>query len=180
MNTLTIAVCLENFAASQYFDYNFNSLGMFNGVPIGASDSGLFVLESGSLDGGANIDAYVAPVKSDLGISRDKWIRRIDITGMFAGDIRVYLYGDDTSSYSEYFDIPVEGSLKRQVLTVYPSGLYHALAWTIEITNLNGSDFSIDSIDFMVIPTIGQTSPGIFSGRSRGTIPSLEISASGT
>ena len=142
-----LGICLELTGArpSQYGNYNFNSMCKFNGAYLGANGSGIFVMDSGDLDGTAEIDAYFELVTSDFGIAHQKRFRSMYIGYEAEGDL-ILSVTDDEGNERNYNLEPTFADLKQHGQKVGIGRDGKGRYWMVKITNLNGVDFSVDRI----------------------------------
>ena len=145
-----LAINLKGLAASQYSNYDFNSLGVFNGVPLGASEDGVFSLFDSDTDNGTDIDAVIESATTDFGMDNKKKLRRSYVGYEASGNLMLKFKTDD-GNYTSYMLVPVVGSqtqhMKRQRVSSKDRGRY----WMVRIENEDGCDFSIDAIDGLFI-----------------------------
>lgn len=136
-------------AVAQFSNYNFRSFVNFNGVNLAAGTDGIFELESDDQDNGVNIDAWFMPLLTDFGIDRVKHIRRVILGYESDGQLimtatpdegapRIYVFPSNSNT-------ELQGGISK-TMDRDQKGLY----WTLKIGNVNGCDFSVDSIK--VIP----------------------------
>ena len=95
-DNLTIRLNLENLAVTQYGAFDFTSFCVFDGVPLGANEEGIFVLEQGDDDDGLAIKAIVETHKTDFGASFQKRMRSAYLGGEFGGDLTLLVKTDDS------------------------------------------------------------------------------------
>ena len=133
---------------TQYRNFNFNSMTMFNGRPMGASSSGLFFLD-GATDNGTAIESIIEFKKSDLGIHNNKRLRFI-VFGIEAdGDLEITLTVDNKEART--YTVPVDTPGQQRVrIPVGRDG--YGRYWSFKIKNTNGVDFSLDDIKARVVP----------------------------
>lgn len=151
---------------SQYLNYNFNSFCKFGDAYLGAGADGIMVLDDdGGLDnaGGpgdaTEIYSFFELSTSDFGSDHQKRLRSIYLGGETDGDLKVSIKNDDrnerlsevnvayTQNYQHSIKVPVSRSGK---------GRY----WMLKLENVDGADFSIDTI--AVVPIILNRKPGNF------------------
>jgi hypothetical protein len=168
---LGLCLNIEEFYASQYEGFNFNSLALFNGVSLGANENGLFTL-TGDTDNGVDIISYWRLIRTDFGIPYSKWLRKIVLSGNFAHGIVVKVYGDDDTVPDITFTLPDDNDTLRQVVEMFGASDEYYAAWSIEIGNVDGTYYMVDSIDAAIIPIMTkQQSNTAVSGRMRGEVP---------
>ena len=134
-------------ATTQYLNFEFNSFVNFNGKALAANADGIFSLE-GDTDDGVNIDAYFEPVMSDIANPRPKRMRYIYTEFRMTGDLDIIISvdGGDTKTYR------VAGaSLKAKRSRTTVSKALHGTYWLYQFRNVNGADFSIDTVSGVFI-----------------------------
>lgn len=144
---LVLCMRTDIFAVSEFTNYNFNSMCEFNGVLLGANESGIFSHDADK-DVSKLIKWSFSLYSSDWGIPKKKKVRLIYIGGVINDDITVEAIpvGGVTSSRKA----ELESISRRHKATVnFESvGQY----WSVRISNDNGSNCTIDSIDAVVMP----------------------------
>ena len=153
MLTLDVNLKAVN-ATTQYLNFEFNSLVNFNGVALGANESGIFTL-NGETDNGVPIEAYFEPVVSDIGLTNPKRMRYIYTELRIQGslDIKISVDGGTVKSYRVS---GVDMKAKRVRTTV--SRIHQGTYWLYQFRNVAGADFSID------------TASGVFVFRNQGVM----------
>ena len=142
---LGLALNLRQIAPSQYANYNFNSMCKFGDDYIGANEGGIFTLDSGSTDAGTNIDAAFELFTTDFGIPSQKRIRSYYIG--YETDGRLILKIKDDDNNERPFTLPAEvGGNKQVSAKINPGRDGKGRYWMTRIENVEGSDFSIDTI----------------------------------
>jgi hypothetical protein len=146
---LALAMNLEVYAASQYTNYPFNSLCEFNGVLLGAGESGIFELEKGDRDELAPINALVEFPKTDFGIPLVKHARRIVINGRSYGNLLLTLSADDGLEFTKHINVRSIG--KHSTMFEYLRSDCRGVYLLFRLENIDGAYFSIDQIDLDLI-----------------------------
>jgi len=150
----TVRINLNVNALSQYTNHNFNSMCVFNGVILGAGDTGLFNLCCGDSDNGTQIDAYFTPHKTDFGTEGDKRIRRIYYSALCDGAMTVSITGDDETTIGPY-QVTADLTKGQQLfLAKTGRGLKFNYA-SFTFANVDGSYFSLDSIKAQIFADRG-------------------------
>jgi hypothetical protein len=168
MITLGIAMETENFSPSQYANFNFNSLCMFNGVMLGAGADGIMELE-GDTDNGVNIRAFFQLPSTDLGAHNQKKVRSLILSGEQKGHLKLTLVADNTNNTDYYVDlngVMAQGSVKVD-LNSDDIGRFVGLL----VENIDGADFSIDVIDVLVLATVMEPATHFILGRNKVVFP---------
>jgi len=133
---------------TQYRNFNFNSMAMVNGRPVGANSSGLFFLD-GPTDNGTAIESIIEFKKSDLGIHNNKRLRFIVFGIEAEGDLEITLTVDNKEART--YTVPVDTPGQQRVrIPIGRDG--YGRYWSFKLKNLNGVDFSLDDIKALVVP----------------------------
>lgn len=137
----------ETGSITRYTQYPFHSLGEFNDTYLGASSTGIYAL-TGSTDDGANIAA--SSFKFGFSDFKSEFLKRIR-------DLYVGYRSDDDLQFTVTLD--GEGSERTYTLARRGAGLRPARTkvgrglksryWQIGISNTNGADFEIDTLDLL-------------------------------
>jgi hypothetical protein len=137
---------LRNVGTTQFVNYPFKSLCVFNDRILAAGPDGLFAI-GGNKDNGGDIEAYAKLPTTDLGSSNQKRIRKMFVGYESDGNIDITVQVDErpghdfrlspTSSYQHGAELNGRRDQKGRYLS-------------FTIKNIDGSDFSIDSIDALV------------------------------
>lgn len=139
-----IVIQTETGALTQYTNYPFNSMAKFNGVYLGASAEGLFVL-TGDTDNTAFINAAARVGITDFGTSFLKRIDRCYVGYRTSGDLVVRVFTDEIH-------------IRDYLITAYGKAGLHgnhtrigkglaARYWQFEILNRNGCDFELNALE---------------------------------
>jgi len=117
----------------------------FNGISIGANELGLFSLCCGDDDNGIKIDAYFEGKTSNFGMHNAKRFRYLYFTfeANEDDDLEVDVYVDQGDSRT--YDILAHKS-GQQRSRVPIERLNHGGYWAFRVKNVDGKDFSMDSI----------------------------------
>lgn len=153
---LGIALNLKRRAASQFTNWDFNSLCYFNGKWFGADDSGVFQVNTGTDDDGTAIQSRVR-VATDFGAQREKRLRRLAVDGEFSGKMSVLVENDQENS-REYTLYPKDTDNNQHVEARSIGRDGRGSLFNVEIRNytttgetFSGSDFSLDGCDAFVV-----------------------------
>lgn len=143
MSLISVIMNLQNRASSQYSNFDFNSFCKIGDTILAASDDGLFTL-GGDTDNGGQIDAQFALATSDFGIENLKRIRSAYVGGRMDGNLKLTLE-DDEGNARTYDLEPLKTDRQTGMkATTGRDGL--GRYFTVSISNVNGSDFRVDSI----------------------------------
>ena len=156
MPRTTLLLNTRNFAASQFFNHQANSATYFNGELLFATSEGLFK-SAGDNDGyetvgeeqaPVKIDAHIVPPTSDFGYRGQKSPRSMVLGGRFGGAMQVSVT-DENSTTKDYASqvLDDEDGCKLAL----DSG-QRSRYLGIKISNVDGSDFSLDTADLVFIP----------------------------
>ena len=138
---------LFNQAISTYSNFNFNSIACFNGVYLGATDTGIYTL-GGDKDNGTDIDSRIKTGSMDFGDGFLKYARDIWITHRTDGNIRLKIFIDeDNVAIEKQTNIINDRIMEERIKP--PRGL-RGRFYTMELRNVAGADFDIDSLSILV------------------------------
>jgi hypothetical protein len=142
--TFALSINLSNQAVSEYVNYKFNSQTYFNGKYIGANTSGIFDL-TGDDDAGTDIVAKIRTGLDDMGSYNLKRVWGVYLSHNGEA-IRV-----KTVTESGDFDT-VAGAKNRSAISVQKFKSQRTKRenyWGVEISNVGGSDFQINSLEIV-------------------------------
>ena len=142
--TFALSINLSNQAVSEYINYKFNSQTYFNGKYIGANTDGIFDL-TGDDDAGTDIVAKIRTGLDDVGSFNLKRVWGVYLSHN-AEAIRV-----KTVTESGDFDT-VAGAKNRAAISVQKFKSQRTKRdgyWGVEISNVGGSDFQINSLEIV-------------------------------
>jgi len=145
-----IALNLKQIAASQYRNFNFNSMCLFDGRALACNDEGIFSLDDAETDNGTEIDSYIELPTTDFGYLGSKRFRKIYVGYETSGSITVTVKADGGTEAS--FTLTPKMVLQIQHRGILPmSRAQHGVYWVIRIENDDGCDFSLDNIEGIMI-----------------------------
>ena len=147
---LSLCLQLERLAVSQYANYNFNSMTRFNDQYLGANENGIFRLDNGHLDGTSQITAFFELMTSDWGIENQKRIRSIYVGYETNGQLSLKVKDDDENEREYILEPNHLDSLQHGAKLPGDRG-GKGRYWMIRVDNINGADFSIDSIRILPV-----------------------------
>lgn len=149
-NLAALGVCLntEINAPSQYAGFLFDSMCVFNGEIIGCGPSGIYE-HKGENDDTLPILAFFRLYSTRLGTSKQKRLKRVYIEGKFVSYLQATSIFDmlDASTYLIECP-PVMTSAQLKVPANYTD---NGASVGLRITNIGGSDFSVDNITADVV-----------------------------
>jgi len=141
-----VSINLKQLAVSQYRNFPFNSMCVFNGTALAANSDGIYSLDDAEKDDGTNINSYVEFPTTDFGVLGAKRFRKMylgyETSGGFklttqvdgGADKVVIIPADKRGQVQHRGEIPMSRSQK---------GVY----WILKAANIAGCDFSLDSIE---------------------------------
>jgi hypothetical protein len=149
MAKLVLSLNLQNFAATQYADYAFDSCCVTaNKQPLGANADGIFMLEEPDHDEG-DIEWFFVLPTSDLFEDNQKRIRKINVGGKLDDDAFTFSLSPDDDEphdidvYMDKTDLTQcsgRGAGRRDKFGRY---------WSVKVSG--DQDFSLDAIDFEAV-----------------------------
>lgn len=143
-----LALALEELGLSEYTNFAFNSLAWFNGVPLAAGETGIYEL-LGATDAGAAIAATVRMGTTDFGTSHLKRVPACYLGYRSAGELKVILLADEAQQQTVTVAAgAAEARTHRVKLGRGIKGRY----FTVEIQNVNGADFDLDTVELQAEP----------------------------
>jgi hypothetical protein len=143
-----VVMNLARKAITTYSQFPFNSLAYFDGHYIGATSTGIYTLE-GSIDKASIIKANLKTGVLDLGSDFIKHIRDIWLTYRSNGDLAIVLEVDEDVENPVQLLTRISDSKIHEERLVVPKG-FRGRFYTIDIKNVDGSSFDLNSISLMV------------------------------
>jgi hypothetical protein len=137
-------------ATSRYANYNFNSMGIFNGRYFGMRADGLYWLDQGYDDAGAPIRASVSGGKHDFDTSVKKRLMNAYIGANTHGTMYLKVVADGID-YIYQARSDGSGTLTETRFDI-GKGI-RANFIEFDLYNGDGADFELASIEFIAIPT---------------------------
>ena len=156
MGYVAIGVNIKNVAVTQYTEYGFNSMAVFSGVPLAANSSGIYRLDNGDTFNGVDVEAYFLLPYTDFGTSFLKKIRRVALGYESNGDLKLTLYYDEAVSAEASMVLSGFGMRKHEGVVYFRRDMLGTYL-TLKVENLQGCDFSVDSIEAIVVPVNRKT-----------------------
>lgn len=121
----------------------FNSMIELNGEVLGATSTGLFVVD-GDTDDGAAIAAIATTGAHDFGSDKIKRAGTLYVGYRADGDLRVRFIVDEHDDAEYVMEQPGHETLSTERVKV-GKGLVGRW-WQLEVTNIGGADFELDSM----------------------------------
>jgi len=144
---LMISLNRKVLAPTQLQGLPFNSMVMFKGRALGAAADGIHVFNECNDD---DIDAFIETPLSDWNQTNQKRIRRVYLAGEFAGTSMTVKTKNKEGNERSYLAKSSQTNEESIFANVGRDG--KGRHWSFRIENINGADFSIDTIS--VIPVI--------------------------
>ena len=151
IRSTNLGVCVElsQIRISQISDWNFNSFMHFNKQCVASSEDGLYTL-GGDTNNDEEIKSIVEYALTDFDKQHLKRLRKIFITGEFEDDMSITTIGDEGIERVKTVS-PITGDNKQEVMEVSCARDIKATHWGLRVQNKNGSDFSLDKIEAILI-----------------------------
>ncbi len=159
-----LALCMEltGQRVSQYTNFDFNSICMLGDRCFAAGDDGLFEVGVGDVDtSGAGVETGIVSTfelaTSDFGIDTHKQLRRVHIGGEITDEMEVFVKCAD--DYTE--TVRSEDVTKENLQHGIDFDFSHSCRGrylSVGVNNVNGGDFSIDSITVVPIKLVHRQS----------------------
>lgn len=148
----TFSVNTENLEVTEYSNYDFLSMAMFNGKPVGVGAAGIYELSGGD-DAGTNIDASALFGFDDLGTANMKRMFNAYLGYKSDGAVEVQISIDGEPAVRTYTVNKISGTtgIKRGRATI-AKGL-RSRYWQVGVKNVAGSDLELDTLDLYVHET---------------------------
>jgi hypothetical protein len=145
---VTVSMHTEKQALVSYTNYPFNSYCVFNGRVLAAGDGGLFEL-AGSTDNGTPITAIGTGGVTDFGDPHLKAIDRVHVGYRTDGDLMLTLIQHDDGQAFQYRLPSAQGQAGIFNRRLTPGRGLRARYYQWSISNVNGADFAIDSLELI-------------------------------
>ncbi len=143
-----VVINTRNFANTEYADWNFNSLCFFKGKYFGTDGAKIYEL-TGDSDNNVNIDATLSLGNYDLFTRVRKYIREIWLTLKNTGALQIKL---EQGSDIYYKDTQIASTDIHEERVKVGRGMRDRFG-KVTISNVDGSDFDLESINIMVDPS---------------------------
>jgi len=134
---------------SQFLNYDFDSFAIRGDEILGANDSGIFTLETGDLDVTTQILAKFALDNTNFGVNKDKIIESVTAFLRADGNLRFTIERDNEDPVWRDF-VPKNKRLAAHAADIDFGRDCNGTNFKLEVQNLQGSDFTIASLDALV------------------------------
>lgn len=177
----TLGLCFtRNVGAVQQSRLSFNSLcKLDDGTVLGVSSSGAFVLDNGLTDNGTAIDAFAEFAMTDLGVPKQKSLRKAIVGLEASGSMKISVKSDEGSFVERELHCDIDSSRGEEV--VAPLGRdIRGCYFTVRVDNTLGCDFALNSIDLDVL--VGTAKAGrvhFFGAFVAVDLPALSLEGTG-
>lgn len=143
----TIRTNLNINASTQYTNFNYTSMCMFNGLVIAAGAGGLFKLCCGDDDNTVAIDAYFIPSTVDFNDDHQKRLRRVYVGGTLDGKLNLTITGNGNSINGPYTITHNADETTQVKMFAINRGIGYKWVYAdFKFENVDGSFFAIDSV----------------------------------
>jgi hypothetical protein len=139
----------RNFAISEYTNFGFNSMCLFNGKYLYANSSGIYEA-GGDNDNGTQIDASYKTGAIDIYTTEIQRLRDVYLSFRSDGDIQLFSVGDEINPRT-YFITPTTASTIHERRVKFEKGIKDR-HFNFGVSNINGSTLEIDSIEILTEP----------------------------
>ena len=135
-------------ATTQFTGVEITSMAKFSHEYFATTENGL-VKYSGEVDNITTvIPAYFITATMDFGINNDKRLRYLYLSIETNGNIKVDIWTEKVASLSYTTDLTLVG---QQDVRIPISRALYGRFWTFKVSNVLGSDFSIDEMKIQPI-----------------------------
>jgi len=163
---------LSLLAPTQYSNYNFDSMCKFGDVYLGCNELGIFTLD-GETDNNIHIAALFELLLTDFGVPNQKRIRKVYLGYEASGSLVLEIKDDDDNT--RRYTVEAALANQRQHGARVPVGRDgKGRYWTFGVENVEGCDFSLDSMDVLVT-VLGKKSGKVSTSTGRMLLPALTI-----
>jgi hypothetical protein len=150
MSNLCINILLSTRGVTQFTNLPFTSACVFEGVPIAADGSGIYTLETSETDDGEEINSLIEFFRTDFGIDNEKRIRKLWVGYKSKGDL-TFKISVDEGDWEEFTLVETGEEFKQKSASIPVPRNLHGRYWQFAIENPDGVDFSIDSINAVLV-----------------------------
>jgi hypothetical protein len=145
---LGICLNLAKFYPSQYAGYNFNSFCELDGRYLAANADGIFILDNADTDNGTEIEAFIESFLLDLGTQIR--IRKVYL-GYETNGTLILKVKDNEGNERTYTITPIDDDRLQHDERVRIGRDGKGRYWSFRIENVDGCDFSMDSMEIVPI-----------------------------
>lgn len=146
----TVRTNLTNTASTQYTNFDFTSMCMFNGVILGAGNNGLFKICCGDDDSGTDIDAYFIPYTVDFNNDYHKRVRRVYVGGQFSSSFSLTITGNGNTINGPYETTHNADEVEQVNMFAIDRGSGYKFVYaSFKFENINGAFFAVDSVNVL-------------------------------
>jgi hypothetical protein len=145
-----IALNLKRMAASQYRNFDFNSMCVFNGQPIACNAEGIFSLDTSETDNGIAINSYIELPTVDFGYLGAKRFRKLYLGYETSGSLKFTFNIDGGTDASVTLTPSQVGQIQHRDI-IPMSRAQKGVYWIFKIENVSGCDFSLDNLEGILI-----------------------------
>ena len=149
LTSATYVFNTENMAATEYSNYDFIAMAMFNGVPVGIGGTGVYEL-SGTDDAGTNIDVDVLSGFDDLGTDDLKRIPSAYVGYKSDGNIQFQVSIDGEPAVRTYAVAKISHTAGIKRGRAKPGRGLKSRYWQVGVKNVAGSDIELDDLGLYV------------------------------
>jgi len=139
-------------APSQYTNFAYTSMCVFNGAILGSGSTGLHRLNYGDVDLSTDIDSNFTLHLSNFGIENPKKLRRIYLGFESTCNLNVTLVTDKGTTYGPFL-VTINPALGQQRVGITIKRIHWFEYATIKVENIDGGFFAMDTIE--IFPIIG-------------------------
>jgi hypothetical protein len=144
-----VVMNITNEAITTYSNYPFNSLLYFDGKYFGTNENGIYVL-GGETDNGMRIQSKIKTGPLNFGNHFIKILRNVWLTYRSDGHLMLVLLVDEDEDHPAECDpTQIVGQKIHEERVKSPRGL-RGRYYTLELKNLSGADFDLDSLSLVV------------------------------
>lgn len=149
LTTSTFVFNTENMATTEYSNYDFIAMAMFNGVPVGIGSGGVFEL-TGADDNGVDIDVNVLSGFDDLGTEDLKRMPNAYVGYKSDGDIQFQVSIDGQPAVRTYRLEKVSNTSGIKRGRAKPAKGLKSRYWQVGVKNVAGSDIELEDLGLYV------------------------------
>ena len=149
---LGIAMNATNKSITEYRPYAFNSLAKLNGRLYGAGADGLYRLE-GADDAGVEIPAYVRTALARIAGGRKAHVDSAYLGYSSDGQVQLKVITTETTGTktSRVYELKAQTADTNRAGRIKLGKGVQSVYWAFELSNVLGSDFTIDVIELRVL-----------------------------